>query len=263
MTDAFIVRALAAGVGIALIAGTLGCFVVWRRMAYFSDSLAHGAFLGIALGLAVDASTNLGTILMCALFAMLLLWLQQQKILATDTLLGILAHAALSFGMVTISLLEQKIDIHSYLFGNILTVTTQELWWIYVGGAVVFFLLLWNWPALLLMTLHEDLAQAEGVRTFYIQALLMFLMAIVVSVSIPVVGILLISSMLIIPPATARHLTRSPEMMAMVAAILGIIAVMGGMYGSILFDTPSGPSIVVFATGLFAFLFFISSLFSR
>ena len=263
MFDPFIIRAAAAGIGIALIAGVIGCFVVWRRMAYFGDSLAHSALLGIALGLVVGISPNLGTIIVCSAFAMLLLWLQQKRVLATDTLLGILAHAALSIGMVTLSLLEQRIDLHAYLFGDILTATSRELWWIYIGGAVLLTMLALNWPSLVLMTINEDLARAENVCVFFTQLLLMALMTIVVAVSIRIVGILLIASMLIIPAATAKQLARSPEAMAVAASLLGITAVIAGIYASIQFDLPSGPSIVATAAALFVLLSLLAGLLSR
>ncbi len=253
--EPFLIRALLAGIGVAFIAGPMGCFVVWRRMAYFGDSLAHSALLGIALGLAVGISTTLATIAVCSVFALLLVWLQQKKLLASDTLLGILAHGALSFGLITMSLLEQRADLYAYLFGDILTVSARELWWIYGGGAFVLALLAWNWRAFLLMSVSEDLARAEGIRTFWIQLLLMFLIAVVVAVSIRIVGILLISSLLIIPAATARQVARSPEAMAVYAGVLGVVAVGFGLVGSLAFDTPSGPSIVV-ASALFFIVFF-------
>ena len=252
MPELFLLRALAAGIGIAWVAGITGCFVVWRRMAYFGDSLAHSALLGIALGIATGISPHAGSVIVCTVFAFILLWLQQKKVLATDTLLGILAHAALSVGMVTISLLDQPINLHAYLFGDILTTTSEELWWIYTGGGTVLLLLLLNWSSLVLMTLHEDLARAEGVHVLLMHLLLMLLMTTLVAISIRIVGILLITSMLIIPAATARQLARSPEIMAAGAAILGMIAVLLGIYGSVQLDTPSGPSIVVAAVVLFA-----------
>ena len=261
--DLFIIRALAAGVGVALITGTMGCFVVWRRMAYFGDSLAHSTLLGIALGFATGLGANWGIIITCSAFALLLLWLQCKKILATDTLLGILAHAALSIGMVTISVMKLKINLHVYFFGDILTVTSQEILWVYVGGAVVLIALIMNWSALVFMTIHEDLAIAEGVHTFFIQVLLMFLMTIVVAVSTRIVGILLITSMLIIPAATARQLVRTPETMAIVASLLGVISVIGGIYSSIQFDTPTSQSIVAASAVLFVLLFPISTLFLK
>jgi zinc transport system permease protein len=257
----FILRALAAGIGVALIAGPLGCFVVWRRMAYFGDSLAHSALLGIALGLLYGLDINLGTVIVCATFAMLLVWLQHRRVLATDTLLGILAHAALSIGMVALSFLDNaRFDLYSYLFGDILTVRIRDLYWIYGGGLVVVGLLVLNWSSLTLMTIHEDLARAEGVNTVWSNILLMLLMTIVVAVSIRIVGILLITSMLIIPAATARQLVTTPENMAIWAAILGLLAVLGGISGSIEFDTPSGPSIVTAAAVMFALFSVIGAL---
>ncbi|MCF8466943.1 MAG: metal ABC transporter permease [Sneathiella sp.] len=261
MPDEFILRALAAGIGVALIAGPLGCFVVWRRMAYFGDSLAHSALLGIALGLLYGININLGTVIVCTLFALLLVWLQHRRVLATDTLLGILAHAALSIGMVALSFLDNaRFDLYSYLFGDILTVRFSDLYWIYGGGMVVIGLLVLNWSSLTLMTIHEDLARAEGVNTVWSNILLMLLMTIVVAVSIRIVGILLITSMLIIPAATARQLVTSPENMAIWAAILGLLAVLGGISGSIEFDTPSGPSIVTAAAVMFALFSVIGAL---
>lgn len=260
MFEPFILRAFAAGIGVAIIAGTIGCFVVWRRMAYFGDSLAHSALLGIVLGLAINIRTNLAIVFVCSVFAILLLWLQQKKVLATDTLLGILAHAGLSIGLVAISVLGQRVDLHSYLFGDILTVTVSELWWIYSGGAVVLILLLMNWSSLVLMTINEDLARAENVNTFLNHVLLMILMTIVVAVSFRIVGILLITSMLIIPAATARQLSHSPEAMAVFSSLLGVLAVLGGMLGSVHLDIPSGPSIVVMSTFLFVVIFPIAVL---
>ncbi len=260
MFDLFIVRALLAGIGVAMIVGVLGCFVVWRKMAYFGDSLAHSSLLGIALGLLYQVNINVSIILVCTLFAVLLVILEQRKILATDSLLGILAHASLSIGMVVISLLKnQKIDLYTYLFGDILTVTNVDLYWIYGGGLLVLILLISNWSALVLITICQDLARAEGLKIFFMQLLLMFLMAMVVAVSIHIVGILLITSMMIIPAASARQFARSPQSMAIISSILGIIAVILGIFASLYFDTPSGPSIVVAAVVLFVLTYFVKA----
>ena len=251
MIEPFIIRAIIAGIGVATIAGAIGCFVVWRKMAYFGDSLAHSALLGVALGLVMGISTNLGTIIICSIFAILLIWLQRKKILATDTLLGILAHSALSIGMVTLSLLERSIDLHSYLFGDILSVTSVEIYFILFGGIFVLFFLYFNWSSFVLMTIDEKLARAEGVNVMFNQLLIMLLMTIVVAVSFKIVGLLLITSLLIIPAATARQLTRSPELMAITSSFLAVIAVILGIFSSLYIDTPSGPSIVVASTLIF------------
>ena len=263
MIESFIVKALIAGILVALMAGCMGCFVVWRRMAYFSDSLAHSALLGIAMGVMLDVNHNLSVMISCICFAFFLIWLQRKKVFATDTLLGILAHGSLAVGVITITLLEQRMDLHSYLFGDILTVGDEQLWWLVIGGGFVLIALSLNWSSLILMTIHEDLAMAESVRVSRLEILLMLLMTIVVAVSIKIVGILLIASMLIIAPAAARQLSRSPEAMAIFACLIGIIAVVSGIYFSFEFDTPSGPTIVAALAIIFAILFPLTNFYRK
>ena len=263
MIEPFIIRAIIAGVGIAIIAGAIGCFVVWRKMAYFGDSLAHSALLGVALGLVLGISTNLGTIIICSIFAIVLIWLQQKKILATDTLLGILAHSALSVGMVTLSLLERSVDLHSYLFGDILAVNSSEIYYILFGGFFVLIFLYFNWSSFVLMTIDEKLARAEGINVVINQLLIMLLMTIVVAVSFKIVGLLLITSLLIIPAASARQLAHSPELMAVISSVLAVFSVILGILGSIYLDTPSGPSIVVMSALIFVVVSFFSFITKR
>ena len=251
MLEPFLIRAIIAGIGVAIIAGIIGCFVVWRKMAYFGDSLAHSALLGVALGLVFGISTNLGTVIICSIFTISLIWLQQKNVLATDTLLGILAHSALSVGMVVLSILERSIDLHSYLFGDILAVTIMEIYLVMIGGIFVLIILSINWQSFVLTTINEKLAKAEGVNILINQLLIMLLMTVVVAVSFRIVGLLLITSMLIIPAATARQLSNSPEKMAFFSALLGVVAVILGIFSSLFFDTPSGPSIVVAAVLIF------------
>ena len=251
MLEPFLIRAIIAGIGVAIIAGIIGCFVVWRKMAYFGDSLAHSALLGVALGLVFGISTNLGTIIICSIFTISLIWLQQKNVLATDTLLGILAHSALSVGMVVLSILERSIDLHSYLFGDILAVTIMEIYIVMIGGIFILIILSINWQSFVLTTINEKLAKAEGVNILISQLLIMLLMTVVVAVSFRIVGLLLITSMLIIPAATARQLSSSPEKMAFFSALLGVAAVIIGIFSSLFFDTPSGPSIVVAAVLIF------------
>ena len=251
MLEPFLIRAIIAGIGVAIIAGIIGCFVVWRKMAYFGDSLAHSALLGVALGLVFGISTNLGTIIICSIFTISLIWLQQKNVLATDTLLGILAHSALSVGMVVLSILERSIDLHSYLFGDILAVTIMEIYIAMIGGIFILIILSINWQSFVLTTINEKLAKAEGVNILISQLLIMLLMTVVVAVSFRIVGLLLITSMLIIPAATARQLSNSPEKMAFFSALLGVAAVIIGIFSSLFFDTPSGPSIVVAAVLIF------------
>lgn len=240
MIDLFLHHPLVfiAGIGIAIFAGVIGCFVVWRRMSYLGDSLAHSALLGIALGLFLSISSHIGIFITCAVFAVLLIWLQNIKVLTTDTLLGILAHAGLSLGIIAVGLLGRSdIDEHAFLFGDILKISMSDVWWLYIGGAVLIILLIWNWSALVLMTVNEDLAKADNVNVFYMRILLVCLMTIIISVSVQIIGILLITSLLIIPAATARQMARSPEAMAVLACLFGVVAVLIGLYVSLEFGS--------------------------
>ena len=250
--DDFLVRALAGGFGVAVIAGPLGAFVVWRRMAYFGDTLAHAALLGVALGFLLGIDINLGIVAVCAAVAVILVALQRRQPLAGDTLLGILSHGGLALGLIAVAFLESpRVDLMSYLFGDILAVSARDIAWVYGGGAVVAAALAFLWRPLLAATVHEELARVEGVPVTAVRLAFMVLLAIVVALAMKVVGVLLVTSLLIIPAAAARRLAASPEQMAALAAVAGCAAVAGGLWGSFTFDTPSGPSIVVAALVLF------------
>ena len=253
LLDDFIVRALIAGVGFALVAGPLGCFVVWRRMAYFGAALSHAALLGIALGFLFGIRPGLGIFLVAVLVALALVALEGRQRLSPDTLLGIMAHAALAAGLVAVSLMEfVRVDLMAYLFGDMLAVDRADLLWIYGGGAIVLAGLAALWRPLLSLTVHEELAQVEGVHTIRVRLAFMLLIAIVIAVAVKLVGLLLVVSLLIIPAAAARRVAATPEAMAALAALVGCVAVAVGLGGSLVWDTPSGPSIVVAAALLFA-----------
>ena len=226
-------------------------------MSYYGESIAHSSLLGVGLGILLGTGINFGVIIICLLFGILFLWLQQSKILSTDTLLGVLAHLALSIGIIVISLNRIKIDIEAFLFGDILTVSSSDLWIMYLGVGITILLILINWSSLLLVTIDEDLARAEGINPIYINLLLTIVLTIVVAVSLQIIGLLLITAMLIIPAATSRRLANSPGQMALIATLVGVISVISGIFLSVELDAPSGPSIVVMS----AILFFLSYLF--
>jgi zinc transport system permease protein len=250
--DDFLLRALLGGMGVALAAGPLGAFIVWRRMAYFGDTLAHSGLLGVALGMVLEVNPQLGVVATCLLLAIVLVLLQRQRALATDTLLGILAHTSLSLGLVTLAFLETvRIDLTGYLFGDILAISVNDLYWIWGGAVLALVALAGLWRPLLATTVHEELAQVEGAPVFAVRLAFMLLIAMVIAVAMKVVGILLITSLLVIPAATARRFARSPEHMALLASGLGCVAVGAGLWASLQWDTPAGPSVVVAAAALF------------
>ena len=251
MPDLLLFASLA-GYGVAILAAPLGCFVVWRRMAYFGDTLSHSALLGVSLGLLLKININLAVILSSMMIAMLLVTFQEKQRIASDTLLGILAHSALSIGLVTVSFADNvRVDMMSYLFGDLLATGSSDLYWIYGGGALVLATLAWLWKPLLSMSVHAELAQVEGVPVQKLRMILTLLMALVIAVAMKIVGVLLITSLMIIPAATAQRLARTPEQMVFFSAVLGIFSVSGGLAASWHFDTPAGPSVVVSSFILF------------
>ena len=260
MLDDFLIRAGLAGLGVALATGPLGSFVVWRRMAYFGDATAHAAILGVALALAFDLPVSLGTLAVALLMAVTVATLAARG-WAMDTTLGVLAHSALAFGLVAVSFVpDARTDLSAWLFGDILAVSKSDLAFIWGGAALVLALILWRWSALLTSTLNEDLAAASGLNPDRERLILTLALAITVAVAIKVVGALLIAAMLIIPAATARGLSRSPEAMAALAALIGAGAVAGGLQMSLRLDTPAGPSIIAVAAVAFALTASLGSL---
>ncbi len=254
MLDDFMMRATLAGVGVAFAAAPLGCFVVWRRMAYFGDATAHAAILGVALSLTFQMSVFTGA-LAVALAMALTVTLLSRRGYAMDTLLGVMAHSALAFGLVAVSFLSGvRIDLLAYLFGDILAVSRTDLVVIWGGAALVVGLITWRWSQLLTATMNEELAYASGFDPKREQLILTLSLAVTVAVAIKVVGVLLIAAMLIIPAAAARSLARSPESMALIAAAIGAFSAVAGLRAAYVFDTPAGPSIVCVAAVLFACL---------
>ena len=243
---------LLAGLAVALVSGPMGAFVVWRRMAFFGDTLAHGALLGAALGLALDISLYVAVVAVCLGLAAALSGLQRQRQLAGDTLLGIVAHTTLALGVIAISLQTGiQVDLFAYLFGDLLAVGWQDVIGLWVGAGVILLLMLWQWRALLSITVSEELAQVEGVAVQRTRLLLMLLLALLIAGAIRTVGVLLITSLLVIPAASARRLTHTPAQMAAVASLLGTASVLAGLAVSWYANTPVGPSIVVAASSLF------------
>lgn len=250
--DDFFVRALVGGSAIALIAAPLGCFVVWRRMAYFGDALSHSALLGIALGLLVRVDTILTVALVGAAMALLLLLLRRRGRLANDTALGLLSHGALGLGLLVLSFMEGlRLDLLGYLFGDILAISRQQLLVIAALGVLVMIVLLAIWRRLLLSSVDADLAAAEGRSGGLVEVVFLLLLALVVASAMKLVGVLLITALLLLPAAAARGLAHTPERMVLLASGFGVAAVVGGLEASFVWDTPSGPSIVVAALVLF------------
>lgn len=253
MLDDFLVRSILGGLGVAVLAAPLGCFVVWRRMAYFGETIAYGGLLGLALGFALKTDLTASIVIAALAAASLLTVLGKQKLLPTDTLLGVIAHSALAFGLIIASLTAgSQVDLMSYLFGDILAVSHRDLAWIGAGAAVVLGAMVWLWRPLLAVSVHEELAAAEGAPAAALNLAFMLLLAVTVALGMKIVGVVLITSLLVIPAAAARVFSTTPEQMALGAGLIASASVLGGLGTSLWFDTPAGPSIIAALSLLFA-----------
>ena len=248
MLDDFFTRAVIGGIGVALLAGPLGCFIVWRRLAYFGDTLSHSALLGVAIALLLELNITFTVFIISVGVAMLLLLLQRQARLSSDALLGLLAHATLAVGLVVLAFMTWvRVDLMGFLFGDILAINKADILTIWVGGLAVLIALAVIWKPLFAATVNYEIAVAEGLKPDRANFFFMVLMGAVIAISMKIVGVLLITALLIIPAATARRFSTTPEMMALVASIIGAASVWVGLEGSLQWDTPAGPSIVVAA----------------
>ena len=252
MFDDFFIRALFAGIGVAIVTGPLGCFVVWRRLSYFGDTLAHSALLGVTIAFSLEFNIALSVFITSSVVALFLIQLQKKTNLPGDALLGLLAHSSLGVGLVAIGFLSFiRFDVMGLLFGDILAVNVNDLLVIWIGGALILIILKLIWKPLFASTVNYELAEAEGLNPERAKAIFTLLMAAIIAISIKMIGLLLITGMLIIPAAMARNVSNSPKGMIIFSVIGGLLSVFLGLFSSLNFNTPSGPSIIVAALLLF------------
>lgn len=252
MFDDFIFRAFVAGIGLALIAGPLGCFIVWRRLSYFGDTIAHSSLLGVVISYALNFNLILTVFIISCFIALSLLFLQKKTNLPDDALLGLLSHSVLAIGLVLLGLLSFiRIDLMGLLFGDILSVNITDILFVWIGGSIVLILLIWIWRPLFAGTVNLELAKAEGLNPELANAIFTLLIAAVIAIAIKIVGILLITGLLIIPASASRNLSSTPIQMAILASLIGMISVVLGLLSSLTWNTSTGPAILSIAMGIF------------
>ena len=240
------------GILLSFITAPLGAFVVWRKMSYFGDTLAHSALLGVALGIFLDINPYLSILVLTVLLAVAMVWLESNSQFSVDTILGIIAHSCLSLGVVTVGLLQNvRVDLMGYLFGDLLAVNYEDALFIGIGVIIVLSALIYYWKPLISTTVSPELAQVEGINIHRMRFLLMIMTALTIALSMKFVGALIITSLLIIPAATARRFSRTPESMAITAVIISMLAVSMGLALSAFYNTAAGPSVVICSSFLF------------
>lgn len=249
-----------AGSLLVLLSAPLGCLVLWRRMAFFSDTLAHGALLGVALAAVLKLPADFGMALVSILVVLVLNTLQNPK-LPNDAVLAVLASSLLCLGLLTLTqLTQQQANVLGFLFGNLLDIGWQDLpkLSILVIIGIIALGLLWR-KQIQLATSH-DMAKIHGIHEKREHLFFMLLLAGFCAVALQAVGSLLISGLLILPALSARLFAHSPKMMVILALIIGEIGVSTGVWGSIWLDTQTGLSIVLILATIFFVGFFVHKL---
>ncbi len=252
MGDVLFLQALAAAVLFALAAAPLGTFVLWRRMAYFGEALAHAVLLGVALAvwLSLDPRWLLPPFLLA--FAALFSLLDRDARLPRDGLLAVLSHGALALGVLLLaSGGGYRASLLAYLFGDILAVDRGQLWALLALNGLVWGWMLWGFRGLVAASAAPELAAAEGVPVARVHMLWTGLLALVIALSIQVVGLLLVMALLLVPAASARPWVRSPGTMVAGAVASGAVASALGVAGSFAFDLPTGPAIAALSVAIF------------
>ena len=251
-TEPFILRGLAAAVIIAALAGPVGCLMIWRRMAFFSDSLSHSALAGVLLGIGLGIGQNAGVTVLVCLTALLLTRVPHRFVITTDLLLLIIGQTALCAGIVGFSYMpEIRTDLTAYLFGDILSVTSSDLLFIVITSCFCSVLLFLNWKKQIFTAVVPDIAQSEGVPPQKQNAVFTIITALFVALALKTTGLLLVSALLIIPPCTARLFTKTPEQMALAGSLTGIAGVVSGFACSVYFDAPAAPATEIICAVLF------------
>ncbi len=244
--EPFLIRALVAAMALAVIAAPLGCTVIWNRMAYFGETISQACLIGVALGLALEMNPSSTIFAVAIAAAFLILALGRQRFLPLDSILGLTHHGTLSLGVLaTFAVAGPSLDLMSYLFGDLYAVTSSDLYVIFGLGAVILGVMWWLWQPLLRLAVHEQLAEAEGVRPLLVRGCFTLTLAVLVAAAIKIVGILLVIAFLIVPAIAARPFATTPERMVILTGIAGLIAVGLGFWLSLELDVPGGPAIVL------------------
>jgi zinc transport system permease protein len=248
----FMQRAIVAGVAIGFLCAVVGVYVTLRSMSFFSDAISHSALAGIALGVLIGVAPVPSAVVFCLLVAVGITYLTFRSELPSDTVIGVFFSGSMALGVLLIGLQQgYQTDLLSYLFGDILAVTTLDVVFSLLLAAGVSAIVLGRSTSLIKIAFNRDLAQVDGIRVVTWDYIFMMLLALTVAVSLKVVGIVLVSALIIVPAAAARNIAPDFRRLVGVAVAIGVVSALTGLVASYYLNTASGPSIVMVAVILF------------
>ncbi len=233
---------------ISIAVGPLGSFVVWQRLSYFGDTVSHSAVLGVTIAMIMKVNYIFGILVVA--FVPSLILLNLRNCYTKDMMFSIVSNSSTAVALVLFSIIAPYTSIMSLLFGDILTVDSSDILLTYFLACVIVVVTVTQWKNLLLITISRNLAIVANINVKLLQLTFMTLLSIFIALSINVVGALLVTSLLVVPTATARVLTHKPVSMVVISSIICFIASLGGLLISFQFDSPTGPSIIVASTAV-------------
>lgn len=258
ITLPFFERAAAIGLIIGILMSILGVLVVLRRMSFFSDAIGHSALTGIAIAVLTGINPFIGALAFTIFIAASIVGSRHYTKLHLDTLLGVFFPTAVAVGVILLRFSSNyRTDLISFLFGDILTVSTTDIW-LSLGLAVLVGIVIWQTgKKLITIALNEELAHTQGINIPLYELLFLITLAAVITMGIKIIGVILITAILIIPAATAQNLARSITSMFIISVIISVLSTSIGMLLSAWLNVPSGPAIVLAAAGFFVISFII------
>ncbi|SDG02435.1 zinc transport system permease protein [Selenomonas sp. WCT3] len=248
----FMKHALLAILLVTPLFGLLSTMVVSNRMAFFSDSLGHGAFTGIALGVLLGVVSPLVSLVVFSiLFALCITYIKNKSTASTDTIIGVFSSTAIALGLMIMTSGGGFNKFSSFLIGDVLSITEEDL----QALVVVFGLVLVGWAflynKLLVLSINSSFARSRGIETFLVEGMFAAILAVVVSISIQWVGILIINALLVLPAAAARNVTNNVKQYHAVSVCLALFTGVSGLILAYYFNMAAGATIVVLSSLVF------------
>ncbi len=260
-------RALISGVIISVLLSLVGTFVVLRNMAFFADGIAHASLSGVAIGIVASVNPLYTALVIGVIFSVVIHYIQKSHKIASDTAIGIIFATGMALGVLIISRRSgYQPELFSFLFGNILTIRTSEVWMLGIGGSLILIFVLKNIKPLTLMSLDSEMAYVSGMKAGMLELILNAVLAVVVVMGIKILGVVLVSALLVIPVAASKIIAGSFRSLILNGIIISVITVLSGMLISYYLDYPAGPTVVLTGTGIFvltAVFNFTSKVFSK
>ena len=255
--DPLLLKLFFAGFGIAISAAVIGVFVLWKKMAYFSDAISHATIFGLAFAAIIEVMPIYGVIFCSIIFCLLMFYLAHQKFYSNDVVIGISSYILLALGLILIAVFSVNVNLHLYLFGDLLVINNSDIFLIYFSLIIVLIAVFCGYKKMLMICINDDLAKISGIKTDKIQLQFLLLLAFLVAILVKIIGILLITSMLVMPAAIARIYAKNPLAMIILSIIFAIISVALGIISAFIFDLPIAAAIISLMAVIliFSFLF--------